>query len=118
MIWQGHNLVPRLSVLTNVVHGALCRSANPALWRQGSARIDRDGAWRLVAFLSAFGFIFWAAGTIGFSLGDLGAGGIGIELKVAMDMFEYSRAATIILALFALVLCVEHTSSWLRRRVI
>lgn len=37
LIWQCHNLVPRLSVLTNVVHGALCRSANPALWRQGSA---------------------------------------------------------------------------------
>jgi phosphonate transport system permease protein len=51
-------------------------------------------------------------------LGIVGAGGIGIELKVAMDMFEYSRAATIILALFALVLCVEHTSAWLRRRVI
>ncbi|MGH8572584.1 MAG: PhnE/PtxC family ABC transporter permease, partial [Gammaproteobacteria bacterium] len=51
-------------------------------------------------------------------LGIVGAGGIGIELKVAMDMFEYSRAATIILALFALVLFVEHISSWLRRRVI
>jgi ABC-type phosphate/phosphonate transport system permease subunit len=35
-----------------------------------------------------------------------------------MDMFEYSRAATIILALFALVLAVEHISSWLQRRVI
>ena len=36
-IWQRHNLVPRLSVLSNVIHGALGRSASPALWRQGSA---------------------------------------------------------------------------------
>ncbi|MGH8567528.1 MAG: ATP-binding cassette domain-containing protein, partial [Gammaproteobacteria bacterium] len=37
LVSQRHNLVPRLSVLTNVVHGALCRSADPAPWRQGSA---------------------------------------------------------------------------------
>ncbi|MBA2594696.1 MAG: ATP-binding cassette domain-containing protein [Pseudomonadota bacterium] len=37
LISQRHNLVPRLCVLTNVIHGALCRSANPALWRQGTA---------------------------------------------------------------------------------
>ena len=36
-------------------------------------------------------------------LGLVGAGGIGIELKVAMDLFDYPRAATIILMIFALV---------------
>ena len=51
-------------------------------------------------------------------LGLVGAGGIGIELKVAMDMFEYAQAATIILFVFALVLLVERASAILRARVI
>jgi phosphonate transport system permease protein len=50
-------------------------------------------------------------------LGLVGAGGIGIELKVAMDLFNYDEAATIILAIFALVILVERASALLRRRV-
>jgi phosphonate transport system permease protein len=49
-------------------------------------------------------------------LGLVGAGGIGIELKVAMDMFMYSQAATIILLIFILVLLVEHLSRHIRNR--
>jgi phosphonate transport system permease protein len=48
----------------------------------------------------------------------VGAGGIGIELKVSMDMFEYAEASTIILCIFALVVGVERMSSYLRRRII
>lgn len=51
-------------------------------------------------------------------LGLVGAGGIGIELKVAMDLFNYDEAATIILAIFALVILVERASALLRRRVL
>jgi phosphonate transport system permease protein len=51
-------------------------------------------------------------------LGLVGAGGIGIELKVSMDMFEYDEAATIILAIFALVVVVERASAAFRRRII
>ena len=51
-------------------------------------------------------------------LGLVGAGGIGIELKVAMDMFRYDVAATIILAIFVLVLLVEQASALLRRRIL
>ena len=51
-------------------------------------------------------------------LGLVGAGGIGIELKVSMDMFMYSEACTIILLVFLLVLLVERASSVLRRRII
>ncbi|EPR43832.1 phosphonate ABC transporter, inner membrane subunit [Desulfovibrio sp. X2] len=51
-------------------------------------------------------------------LGLVGAGGIGIELKVSMDMFMYSQASTIIILVFALVLLVERFSSHLRQRVI
>lgn len=50
-------------------------------------------------------------------LGLVGAGGIGIELKVAMDLFEYPTAATIIICIFALVLLVERLSSRLRHRI-
>ena len=51
-------------------------------------------------------------------LGLVGAGGIGIELKVAMDMFQYDQAATIIILVFLLVLAVERVSSWARTRVL
>jgi len=51
-------------------------------------------------------------------LGLVGAGGIGIELKVAMDMFSYDQAATIILSIFALVFTVEQLSARLRRRIL
>ncbi|HHD74810.1 MAG TPA: phosphonate ABC transporter, permease protein PhnE [Nitratifractor sp.] len=51
-------------------------------------------------------------------LGLVGAGGIGIELKVSMDMFRYDQAATIIIAIFILVLLVEQVSSRIRRKFI
>jgi phosphonate transport system permease protein len=51
-------------------------------------------------------------------LGLVGAGGIGIELKVAMDMFAYDQASTIILSIFLLVLAVEQVSARLRRRIL
>lgn len=50
-------------------------------------------------------------------LGLVGAGGIGIELKVSMDLFLYQQASTIIIAIFILVLVVEQASAWLRQRV-
>lgn len=49
-------------------------------------------------------------------LGLVGAGGIGIELKVAMDMFQYQEAATIMLCIFALVVVVEQISTRIRKR--
>jgi phosphonate transport system permease protein len=51
-------------------------------------------------------------------LGLVGAGGIGIELKVAMDLFQYNQAATAILAIFVLVIAVEQLSGAVRRRLI
>lgn len=49
-------------------------------------------------------------------LGLVGAGGIGIELKVAMDMFQYQEAATIILSIFLLVIAVEQFSTYAGRK--
>lgn len=51
-------------------------------------------------------------------LGLVGAGGIGIELKVAMDFFDYQLAMTIILMIFVLVLCVERLGSIARNRIL
>jgi phosphonate transport system permease protein len=51
-------------------------------------------------------------------LGLVGAGGIGIELKVAMDMFLYAEAATIILSMFFLVFLVEQLSSRIRSKIL
>jgi phosphonate transport system permease protein len=51
-------------------------------------------------------------------LGLVGAGGIGVELKVAFDLFAYQTAATIILVILILVIAVEQTGGWLRRKII
>ena len=51
-------------------------------------------------------------------LGLVGAGGIGVELKVAFDLFAYSTAAAIIICIFILVLIVEQFSSWIRRQLL
>lgn len=51
-------------------------------------------------------------------LGLVGAGGIGVELKVAFDLFDYDTAATIIIAVFILVVIVEQVSNRIRKRLI
>ncbi len=51
-------------------------------------------------------------------LGLVGAGGIGIELKVSMDMFRYSEAATIIIFIFLTVVLVERMSSYWRKKLL
>lgn len=51
-------------------------------------------------------------------LGVVGAGGIGVELAVSMEMFRYDQAATIILLILILVLAVEQFGAWSRRRIL
>lgn len=44
-VFQKHNLVPRLSVLSNVLHGGMARSRGPRHWHQSLARKeDREFA--------------------------------------------------------------------------
>jgi phosphonate transport system permease protein len=50
-------------------------------------------------------------------LGIVGAGGIGVELTTAMSLLRYDQAATIILAIFVVVLGVERLSSAVRTRI-
>ncbi len=51
-------------------------------------------------------------------LGLVGAGGIGLILQGAIDTFNWREAATVLLAILALVIVGEIVSSWLRRRII
>lgn len=52
------------------------------------------------------------------ALGLVGAGGIGVDLKVAFDLFNYDEALAIILLMLALVIGVEQGSGWIRRKLI
>ncbi len=70
------------------------------------------------AFINASLFALEKAVRASVVLGLVGAGGIGIELKVAMDLFRYDEAATIILGVFVLVLAVEQISASVRKRVL
>lgn len=51
-------------------------------------------------------------------LGLVGAGGIGIELKVGFDLFDYPTAMTVILMIAVVVIGIEAVSGWVRTRII
>ncbi|GEJ58550.1 phosphonate ABC transporter, permease protein PhnE [Anaeromyxobacter diazotrophicus] len=51
-------------------------------------------------------------------LGVVGAGGLGRDLKLALSWFDYPRAATLVLAILALVLAVDGLSAVVRRRAL
>lgn len=51
-------------------------------------------------------------------LGVVGAGGIGIELTVAMQLLRYDQALTVILAIFLVVVGIERVSSAIRHRML
>lgn len=51
-------------------------------------------------------------------LGLVGAGGIGIELKVGFDLFDYPTAMTVILMIALVVIAIEQLSGWARSKII
>lgn len=51
-------------------------------------------------------------------LGLVGAGGIGMELKVGFDLFDYPTAMTVILMISVVVIGIEHISGVARRYII
>lgn len=51
-------------------------------------------------------------------LGLVGAGGIGIELKVGFDLFDYPTAMTVILMIAVVVIAIEQLSGRARRYII
>ncbi len=50
-------------------------------------------------------------------LGLVGAGGIGQELKVSFDLFQYANASAIIIVIFVIVLAMEVVTDQLRKRL-
>lgn len=85
----------------------------------GAGRIDIFAAATVPAALPALVgtslFAFEKAVRSAMVLGIVGAGGIGDELMVAMEMWEFPRAATIILIVFAIVWTAELVAGQLRR---
>lgn len=51
-------------------------------------------------------------------LGLVGAGGIGVALNTAMNLFQWHRVAVVLIAIFAVVIVTEIAVAWLRRRII
>lgn len=51
-------------------------------------------------------------------LGIVGAGGIGTEIKAAIDLFDFQKLFTLSVIVLILVTAIDQLSSWLRRRLI
>lgn len=51
-------------------------------------------------------------------LGLVGAGGIGVELMTALDLYDYQNVSSILLSIFVMVIFVERFSAFLRKRVL
>lgn len=50
-------------------------------------------------------------------LGIVGAGGIGATLNTAFDRYEYDTAAAVLLVIIGIVMAVEYTSGYVRKKV-
>ena len=51
-------------------------------------------------------------------LGLVGAGGIGVALNTAMNLFQWDRVATVLVAIFAVVIAAEIVVTQIRKRLI
>ena len=51
-------------------------------------------------------------------LGLVGAGGIGMALDTAMNLFQWDRVAVVLLAIFTVVLAAEVAVTWIRKRIL
>jgi len=92
-----------------------------ALTATGARRLDIAACAiipaALPAFVSTSLFGIEKAVRASTILGLVGAGGIGIELKVGFDLFDYPTAMTVILMIAAVVVAVEQIGAVLRRRI-
>ena len=70
------------------------------------------------AFISTSLFALEKAVRSSTILGLVGAGGIGIELKVGFDLFDYPTAMTVILMIAVVVIAIEQLSGWARAKII
>lgn len=51
-------------------------------------------------------------------LGLVGAGGIGMVLDTAMNLFQWERVAMVLIAILAVVIVAEVVVTWIRKRII
>jgi phosphonate transport system permease protein len=51
-------------------------------------------------------------------LGIVGAGGIGMALDTALNLFQWDRVAVVLVAIFAIVILIELGVTQVRRRVL
>jgi phosphonate transport system permease protein len=51
-------------------------------------------------------------------LGLVGAGGIGVALNTAMNLFQWERVAVVLLAILAVVIAAEIVVTQVRKRLI
>jgi len=51
-------------------------------------------------------------------LGIVGAGGIGIEIKAAIDLLDFQRLLTLTAIVLIMVTIIDQLSAWLRRRLV
>ena len=51
-------------------------------------------------------------------LGLVGAGGIGVALNTAMNLFQWDRVAVVLLAIFVVVIVAEIVVTWVRGRIL
>lgn len=92
-----------------------------ALTATGARRIDVAACAiipaALPAFVSTSLFGLEKAVRASTILGLVGAGGIGIELKVGFDLFDYPTAMTVILMIAVVVIGVEQLGAILRQKI-
>ncbi len=51
-------------------------------------------------------------------LGIVGAGGIGIEIKAAIDLLDFQRLLTLTAIVLVMVTIIDQLSAWIRRRLV
>lgn len=92
-----------------------------ALTATGARRLDVAASAVIPAALPAFvsTSLFGLEKAVRSStiLGLVGAGGIGIELKVGFDLFDYPTAVTVILMIAVVVIGVEQIGAVLRQKI-
>ena len=93
-----------------------------ALTATGARKIDVVACATVPAampsFVSTSLFAFEKAVRSSTILGLVGAGGIGIELKVGFDLFDYPTAMTVILMIAIVVIVMEQISGYARTKII
>lgn len=101
---------------------AVDKGPSEALTATGARRLDITACATLPAsapaFVSTALYALEKAVRSSTILGLVGAGGIGIELKVGFDLFDYPTAMTVILMIAVVVIAIEALSTWARKTII